>query len=90
MSNAEHAKKVAKWMMDQVIRHGVLYQQEAVYDICERFGESFSYINTNGNQAIDKSVLDEFRKLSTDTVVWIRSERAWRLRADFDETGRSQ
>jgi hypothetical protein len=34
----------------------------------ERFGDEFSYINDNGNLAIDKRATRAFRKLNDETV----------------------
>ena len=54
------------------------------------FGDDFVYINENGNLAIEKKVLNVFRKLTDDSVVWSRGERMWRLREENDEPGRQQ
>ena len=45
-------------------------------------GEEHVYTNKNGNFAISKDVLKEFRKLTEGKVKWERGERAWR-RADL-------
>jgi hypothetical protein len=66
------------------------YQDQVVEEIAERFGEEFTYENENGNPAIDKAVLKEFRKLSSEQVVWVRGERCWRLRERDDAAGRQQ
>lgn len=81
---------VANWMLKQVKKDKVLYQQQVVYEINERFGDKFTYVNNNGNLAIVASVLKEFRKLSEDVVVWERDERCWRLRNKNDTPGRRQ
>jgi hypothetical protein len=52
-----------------------------------RFGSDCVYENENGNLAIDRKVLSEFRKLTTDDVVWERGERLWRRREDYDPEG---
>lgn len=44
----------------------------------------------NGSLAIDKRVLREFRNLIEDTVVWVRGERYWRFRENYDEPGKRQ
>ncbi len=38
--------------------------------------------------AIALEVLEEFRKLTEKTVVWVRRERMWRLREKGDPPGR--
>jgi len=83
-------KKVAKWMYEKLKRDGILYQEEAVYEIKENFGEKYTYLNENGNPAIDRKVLKEFRKLTDKTVVWVRSGKYWRFREEGDEDSRIQ
>ena len=67
-----------------------LYQENVVYEIATEFGEEFTYLNANGNLAIDKKVLREFRKLTEATVVWERGERMWRKRIESDPPGSRQ
>ena len=82
------AKTVAEWMVSQIAEKGELYQEDAAYHIQQHFGNDFVYINDNGNLAIAKPVLAEFRKLTPADVVWVRSERYWRRRESFDESGK--
>jgi uncharacterized protein DUF6953 len=83
-------EEIAKWMVDALERDDCLYQDTAVYDIAGRFGDEFTYINQNGNLAIDRRVLAAFRHLTEKTVVWERGERVWRKRHEADESGRRQ
>ena len=69
---------------------GALYQVDAVQGIISNFGEAFTYLNSSGSVAISRAVLLEFRKISGDTVVWDRSEVAWRLRHDGEAVGSRQ
>ena len=62
-------------MVAQLRADEMLYQETAVYDIADKFGEEFIYYNANGNAAISKDVLADFRRLTGDSVVWVRSER---------------
>jgi hypothetical protein len=75
---------VAEWMRDEVMSKEGEYelpQWWAVEQIEERFGiRGFTYSNENGNRAIHKEILAEFRRLTEGTVVWSRSERTWRKR----------
>lgn len=80
---------VAIWMLEKLKANDVLYQSETVYDIEEIFGETFVYENEHGNPAISRAVLAEFRRLTEATVVWDRSERAWRWRDQYDGAGRA-
>jgi hypothetical protein len=84
------AKQVAEWMLDELKRKGDLYQDSVVGEIAKKFGGQFTYTNDNGNEAIRKDVLFEFRKLSKDTAVWEREERYWRMRKPGDGPGREQ
>lgn len=83
------ASDVAKWMLDQISQKRELYQNEVVYQIEDKFGSQFVYENRNGNLAINREVLKEFRKLTEKTVVWSRVEFCWRIRgADDPKVGR--
>ena len=78
------AKDVAEYMKKQLDQQKYLYQEVIVYEIEAKFGSDFVYINENGNLAIGRNVLKEFRKI-TPNVVWERGERCWRLREEYDE-----
>jgi hypothetical protein len=75
---------VAQWMVEQLEQEECLYQETVVCEIASRFGPEFVYINENGNLAIDRRVLREFRKFTEKTVVWERAERMWRKRQRYD------
>lgn len=81
---------IAQWMLEELKRVNYLYQETVVYDIASKFGEEFTYHNQNGNLAIDRQVLREFRKLTGDRVVWERGERLWRFRESYDPPGKRQ
>jgi len=83
------AKDIAKWMVSRLKEDDLLYQEVVVYEIEKRFGSEVVYVNENGNLAIARKVLSEFRKLTNDDVVWERGERLWRKRAAYDPEGRS-
>lgn len=73
---------VANWMLSYFDNKRTLYQDDAAYKIKKEFGPEFVYNNANGNLAISREVLKEFRKLSEGIVVWEKSERAWRKLRD--------
>lgn len=77
-------------MAEQLEKKKWLYQEEVVWQIKQKFGEDFVYINENGNYAISRAVLKQFRKLNEDTVVWERGERMWRKRTSSDPKGKRQ
>jgi hypothetical protein len=81
---------VAEWMVRRLEEVGFLYQEDISWEIRTEFGEEFTYVNDNGNIAISRSVLDKFRRLTGDSVVWERGERMWRKRRSFDCPGRMQ
>jgi hypothetical protein len=82
--------EVARWMLEQIKKDGTLYQDQAAYEIASKFGEQFTYMNENGNLAIDRTVLKHFRRLTDETVVWERGYRLWRKREQGDTPGRRQ
>jgi hypothetical protein len=72
------AKDVAQWMLDFMGESHWLYQEVIVYRIRDHWGTDYVYQNANGNLAIAKPVLKEFRKLTDGRLIWERGERAWR------------
>jgi hypothetical protein len=81
---------VARWMRDELDRTGSLLQADAAAGIEREFGPSFIYVNENGNPAIDKRVLREFRELTGDNIIWDRWEYKWRHRQPGDAPSRRQ
>jgi hypothetical protein len=75
-------------MFAELERERYLYQEVAAAEIVDRFGQDFVYDNNLGNLGIGRDVLSEFRKLTEKTVVWERSERAWRFRDEADPSSR--
>ncbi len=80
-------RDVAEWMARQV-EQGALYQDTVVWSIRREFGEQFVHEDANGNLAVARPVLRAFRKLTEQTIVWDRGDRAWRLREPHDQPGR--
>lgn len=75
---------IAEWMLSKFESEGQLFQVDAVMGIEQSFGSEFLYDNENGNQAISKKVLKEFRKLTEGRVVWSRSEFCWLPKSKHD------
>jgi|GEM_PF-6664580 hypothetical protein len=71
-------KKVAEWMLTQ-FKGRMLYQEDVVWKIKKEFGNDYVYENINGNYAISKKTLVEFRKLTEGKVTWSRGEKAWTM-----------
>ena len=82
------AKDIADWMAAQLETKRELYQEDVVSEIIKLSGRQFVYTNENGNDAIGKEVLKEFRKLTEGTVVWERGDKCWRKRNPYDAPGR--
>ncbi len=87
---APSVRDVAEWMLARVKDDGFLPQHIAAAMIQRDFGEDFVYRLKNQNLAITKDVLEEFRKLSGDDVVWERGEGRWAWRQKFHKPGRFQ
>lgn len=88
-------KDVADWMLAQIQAEGELRQQDAASTIKKEFGRRFVYRDENGDLAIDRRVLYQFRKLTAKTVVWVTSQDDylagfWRFRERGDLPGRRQ
>ncbi len=89
MTRPDHTPaEVARWMAERVTKRGYLDQETAVLEIERWFGSPFVYDNEAGNRAVDPRVLDAFRKLTDQTVVWERASRVWRPRREGDPEGR--
>ncbi len=74
-------------MLAEFEANGLLVQRRAAFRIREEFGEEFVYRNKRHHWAIRQVVLDAFRALTTDAVVWSRSRQLWRRRRDADPPG---
>ena len=71
-------KSVAEFMINEILEKGYVYQEYLVHDIQKKFGEEYVYVNENGNLAISKKVLNEFKKLKdVKGIEWDRSDRCW-------------
>ena len=81
---------IAQWMLTRLEASAPLYQADAARQIESEFGEEFTYLNDNGNPAIDKRILKAFRSITGDTVVWDRWDFCWRKREADDDPGRKQ
>jgi hypothetical protein len=69
---------VAKYMLEELEKNGVLYQEGLVNTIKEKFGEQFIFANSYGTLSIDRVVIREFNKLKNKDVLWDKEEHCWR------------
>ena len=76
--------------MEQLRQRPILYQETAARQIASAFGAEFTYKNKNGNRAISKAVLTQFRKISGDDIIWERGQRMWRRRESTTARGGSR
>jgi hypothetical protein len=76
--------EIASWMRNQVAEHGRLARGDAALGIRHIYGAAHLHRSRYGAGAIRAEVLDAFRALTPDQVVWSRRERAWRLRLPDD------
>ncbi len=79
---------IAQWMLDELNRTKILHQDVVVSTILSQFGGEFCYFNDGGNHVIDRRVLNAFRALTGEQVVWVRGENCWRFRQAGDPSGR--
>lgn len=80
----EHGQEIAKRMLDEVNKHRRLIQNIAALLIRILFGSTYVYRSKNHSWAIQKPILDEFRKLTGDDDAWSRSRQLWCLRRHTD------
>jgi len=69
---------VAKYMLEELEKNGVLYQEGLVNIIKEKFGEQFIFSNSYGTLSIDRVVIREFNKLKGKDVLWDKEECCWK------------
>jgi hypothetical protein len=84
------AMDVGRWMLEEVNKGPYLQQYSAAHDISKMFGEQFTHTNSLGGLAINTNVLEAFRKLAPESVVWERADKIWRRRKPSDKPGRQQ
>ena len=76
-------QQIAQWMLAEFDKTGLSDQQVAAHQMQTHFGKQFVYRNKNLNLAIEKPILDEFKKL-TPNGVWSRGWQYWRTRRAGD------
>lgn len=81
------AREIACWMLAQIERHGQLERRQASTHIRREFGEQFIHRVRKGSGAIREEILEEFRALAPDTVIWSFRDQTWRWRNAEDPLG---
>ena len=84
------AADLAEWMAQYIETHDQLSHKTAVSFVDMRSDGRFTYINENNHPAISPEVLDVFKALTLDTVVWVDKIKTkyWRKREPGDPPGR--
>jgi hypothetical protein len=77
MEQEQKIEEIAQWMLEELKSAGKLYQDQAVAHIREKYGDSFIYINENGNVSIEKEVKKRFKKLHGGRAAWERDAFFW-------------
>ncbi|TAL73914.1 MAG: hypothetical protein EPN56_02405 [Rhodanobacter sp.] len=82
------AAPAAKWMQAQIDRDGCLYQDDVIDHLVKSSQEDLLRENADGNLVLGTALLNAFRKLNAETVVWVKPDFYWRTRVAEDEPGR--
>ena len=83
------AKTVATWMLTELQNNECIYQDDVVDFIIKSKDESLLRENSDGNQVLNRQLLNEFKKLTATDVVWVSPDLYWRFRVPEDEEGRN-
>lgn len=83
-----NATEIADWMQHQLEKDSCLYQEDVVDFLVKNAQESFLKENADGNLVLTPPVLNAFKKLNANTVVWVKTDLYWRFRVAEDEDGR--
>ena len=73
------ANDVAKWMLQRLNVDKVLYKKHAVSEINELFGEEFAYYTDGDKPTISIEVIETFKEIAGDKVLWKLKEGCWRV-----------
>jgi hypothetical protein len=82
------ASGVSLWMKSQLSKDGCLYQDDVVDYLIKAGEDSLLRENSDGNLVLDRRLLNEFRKITHDDIVWVKPDMYWRFRVPEDEPGR--
>lgn len=80
---------IVLWMLNLLERDTCLYQDDVVDYLVKHDANDMLKENTDGNVVLNNSVLNAFKKVTEDNVVWVRSGFYWRYRVAEDEPGRN-
>ncbi len=66
-----------------------LYQEDVVDYLVKNNANDMLKENSDGNLVLNNNILNAFKKVTEDNVVWVRSGFYWRYRVAEDEPGRN-
>ncbi|MCP3944708.1 MAG: hypothetical protein GY710_24965 [Desulfobacteraceae bacterium] len=76
-------------MQSKLDKDSCLYQDDVVDYIVKLQLDSLLRENSDGNLVLGRKILNEFRKLNGNSVVWVKPDKYWRFRVQEDEEGRN-
>ncbi|QXC55636.1 hypothetical protein KSS82_04965 [Vibrio mimicus] len=82
------SQSVATWMQSALEKDGCLYQDDVVDFLVKNELEALLRENADGNLVLGRKLLDAFKKLNAESVVWVKPDKYWRFRVLEDEAGR--
>lgn len=87
MTWTDEDMRIAQWMLAEYRKQDYLSQAFAAREIRLMFGEVHVYQNRHGNWAVNKPILEAFKALTAEYVVWSRCFQLWRQRTAQDPAG---
>jgi hypothetical protein len=78
----------SSWMKLQLEKDGCLYQDDVVDYLVKSGADSLLRENADGNLVLERNLLNAFKELTPENVVWVKPDRYWRFRVPEDEQGR--
>lgn len=75
-------------MMAQLEDDRCLYQQDVVDYLVKLDNDHLLKENADGNLVLSTPLINHFRKVSGNEVVWVKPDKYWRYRVPEDEMGR--
>ena len=81
-------ESVACWMLSEAEKHGCIYQDDVVDYLVKADAIALLRENSEGSLVVGQPVLTAFKKITQETVVWVKPDRYWRFRVAEDEPSR--
>lgn len=82
-------EEVSLWMKEILEKDECLYQDDVVDYLVKSDENQLLRENSDGNLVLERKLLNFFKKLTTEDVVWVMPDRYWRFRVAEDEEGRN-